>query len=465
MALSDDGVYRWRVLMCSDQYIAGDTAWDAPTRLALNEWGYIYIPMSAFISGGNGFDKKCFVSVTFNKPQDGNADNVKEVRFADFELIKAAEGELVADKLSYTPQENPAFTANVTPDLGYNVEIRQNGETVTTLEKVEGKYVWEGAKNAGTYEAVIVLTDGGYYLQGEYSVTFYITEETQASNVVFEPTAENAASQIKTSKPCTVEAKTGDPNAAYTGDYVSFSGAGTNVWVDIMLTAESPLEQYAKYDVIEFWIYADAKDNTEVKFSLFNDLAYQKVFKADTWTKLTVSAADFVTEMAEDNLFLPFNMMNANSTNHASLTELRIGAVYVKYSVDYTVETEGLEIAGGETADVAITVSCDNEEIPSYELIVSKDGVKQAASSGEGNIHHYTLTAGVYDYSLQATDMLYSGEANGTFTVNSSIKIILPEAAAATAGTAYDIPEAQVSVNGEISGNKAETRGKPQLNT
>ena len=75
MALSDDGVYRWRVLMCSDQYIAGDTAWDAPTRLALNEWGYIYIPMSAFISGGNGFDKKCFVSVTFNKPQDGNADN------------------------------------------------------------------------------------------------------------------------------------------------------------------------------------------------------------------------------------------------------------------------------------------------------------------------------------------------------------------------------------------------------
>ena len=98
MALSDDGVYRWRVLMCSDQYIAGDTAWDAPTRLALNEWGYIYIPMSAFISGGNGFDKKCFVSVTFNKPQDGNADNVKEVRFADFELIKAAEGELVADK-------------------------------------------------------------------------------------------------------------------------------------------------------------------------------------------------------------------------------------------------------------------------------------------------------------------------------------------------------------------------------
>lgn len=57
MALSDDGVYRWRVLMCSDQYIAGDTAWDAPTRLALNEWGYIYIPMSAFISGGNGFDK------------------------------------------------------------------------------------------------------------------------------------------------------------------------------------------------------------------------------------------------------------------------------------------------------------------------------------------------------------------------------------------------------------------------
>ena len=184
MALSDDGVYRWRALMCSDQYIAGDTAWDAPTRLALNEWGYIYIPMSAFISGGNGFDKKCFVSVTFNSPKDGNADNVKEVRFADFELIKAAEGEIVADKLSYTPQENPSFTVSVTPELGYKVKIRKDGATVATLEQIDGKYVWECAKTAGTYEAVIVLTENGYKLDGDYAMTFYVVDEVTSTQAL-----------------------------------------------------------------------------------------------------------------------------------------------------------------------------------------------------------------------------------------------------------------------------------------
>ena len=42
--------------------------------------------MSAFLEGGNGFGNK-LISVSFNAPKDGNADNVREVRFADFELV------------------------------------------------------------------------------------------------------------------------------------------------------------------------------------------------------------------------------------------------------------------------------------------------------------------------------------------------------------------------------------------
>lgn len=327
MALSDDGVYRWRLLMCSDQYIAGDSEWNAPTRLALNEWGYIYVPMSAFLSGGNGFDKKCFVSVTFNKPQDGNADNVKEVRFADFELVKAAEGELLTEKTSYTTEENPSFTANVSPELAFKVEIRKNGEAVAALENVGGKYVWEGAKEPGTYEAVIVLTEGGYKLDGEYSVTFSVVEDTPAEdNAVFEPTEDSLAAQITTSKACAMQVKSGDPEAAYTGNYVSFSGAANNAWVNISLKAKGSFEEYGKYDVVEIWLYADAKDGDTVKFSFFNDLAYQKTFPADTWTKISIPAADFVAKMSKSTVFLPFNYNNANSENHASLTELRLGA-------------------------------------------------------------------------------------------------------------------------------------------
>ena len=331
MALSDDGVYRWRALMCSDQYIAGDSAWDAPTRLALNEWGYIYIPMSAFISGGNGFDKKCFVSVTFNSPKDGNADNVKEVRFADFELIKAAEGEIVADKIIYTAQENPSFTVSVTPELGYKVEIRQNGETIATLEQIDGKYVWEGNKAEGKYEAVIVLTENGYKLDGDFSVAVYFSEIVDA-NVIFDPTAENMAAQIASGTTFSMEVKPGDPDAAYSGDYVSFTTTTTgSKWHNIGLTAKSALETYSIYDVVEIWLYADAADGTEVGFSFFNNLTYNYRFMSDTWTKITIDMDDFIAQMSVNSAkFLPFNTNNPNSTNHASLTELRLGAIYAK---------------------------------------------------------------------------------------------------------------------------------------
>lgn len=455
MALSDDGVYRWRLLMCSDQYIAGDSEWNAPTRLALNEWGYIYVPMSAFLSGGNGFDKKCFVSVTFNKPQDGNADNVKEVRFADFELVKAAEGELLTEKTSYTTEENPSFTANVSPELAFKVEIRKNGEAVAALENVGGKYVWEGAKEPGAYEAVIVLTEGGYKLDGEYSVNFSVVEDTPAEdNAVFEPTEDSLAAQITTSKACAIQVKSGDPEATYTGNYVSFSGAANNAWVNISLKAKGSFEEYGKYDVVEIWLYADAKDGDTVKFSFFNDLAYQKTFPADTWTKISIPAADFVAKMSKSTVFLPFNYNNANSENHASLTELRLGGVYARYSVEYTVKTEGLTIAEGDAADVAITVS-GAETLPAYTLTVEKGGVAVNPVSQDGNAFRYSLAAGEYGYTVVSADPLYSGETKGTFTVDYATKIVLPEAGSAVAGAAFDIPEAQVYVNGAASGNKA----------
>lgn len=77
--------------MCSDKFIVGEDKnpadeYQSEARLSLNEWHNVYIPMSAFLEGGNGFGNK-LISVTFNAPGDGNADNVREVRFADFELV------------------------------------------------------------------------------------------------------------------------------------------------------------------------------------------------------------------------------------------------------------------------------------------------------------------------------------------------------------------------------------------
>lgn len=129
---------------------------------------------------------------------------------------------------------------------------------------------------------MIVLTEGGYKLDGEYSVTFSVVEDTPAEdNAVFEPTEDSLAAQITTSKACAMQVKSGDPEAAYTGNYVSFSGAANNAWVNISLKAKGSFEEYGKYDVVEIWLYADAKDGDTVKFSFFNDLAYQKTFPAE----------------------------------------------------------------------------------------------------------------------------------------------------------------------------------------
>lgn len=151
--------------------------------------------------------------------------------------------------------------------------------------------------------------------------------------------------QIKTSTSCPAEIKAGDENADYTGAYVSFTSTETR-WHNIFLTPKYDLGEYAEYDLAEVWLYADANDGTEVGFSFFNDVNYNFRFPSDTWTKITLDMEDFIAKMGENNaIFLPFNTNNPSSTNHASLTELRLGGVFAKYAVEYSVEAEGLNIA------------------------------------------------------------------------------------------------------------------------
>ena len=260
-----------------------------------------------------------------------------------------------------------------------------NGDTetkVNDLTESEGTYTFTPGQ-AGYYRIKVTATDkSGNTATGTSDFT---VDEKVAEGTIFDPASLSALTQVKTSTSCPMEIKTGDPAAAYTGKYVSFTFTETK-WHNIYLTPKFELETYSKkfeletyskYDLVEVWLYADAEDDAEVGFSFFDSLDYRYSFMSDTWAKITIDMEDFVTEMGKNNaIFLPFNTNNASSTNHASLTELRLGAIYAKYSVNYTVEVAGLEIVSGESADVAITVSCDNEEIPSYELIVSKDGVK-----------------------------------------------------------------------------------------
>lgn len=217
---------------------------------------------------------------------------------------------------------------------------------------------------------------------------------------------------VKTSTSCPAEIKAGDENADYTGAYVSFTSTETR-WHNIFLTPKYDLGEYAEYDLAEVWLYADANDGTEVGFSFFNDVNYNFRFPSDTWTKITLDMEDFIAKMGENNaIFLPFNTNNPSSTNHASLTELRLGGVFAKYAVEYSVEAEGLNIApGAEQAEVSLTVASDRSALPAFSLTVTKDGREIPPASSETNVFGYTLSAGSYEYKVVSRDDMYRGRA------------------------------------------------------
>jgi len=77
---------------------------------------------------------------------------------------------------------------------------------------------------------------------------------------------------------------------------------------------------------VSVWLYAVA-DEGEVKFSFFNNTAYQVTFNANGWYEARISMDVFIAQMEAGKQFLPVNFNNANSENHKSLTEIRIGDI------------------------------------------------------------------------------------------------------------------------------------------
>ena len=304
-----------------------------------------------------------------------------------------------------------------------------DGDTETKVEDLtesEGTYTFT-PEQAGYYRIKVSATDKSG--NSETVTADFTVDEKIAEGTIFDPAILSALTQIKTSTSCPMEVKAGDPTAAYTGDYVSFTSTEA-IWHNIYLTPKFELETYEKYDLVEVWLYADAADGTEVGFSFFNNISYNYRFMSDTWTKITIDMEDFVTEMGKNNaIFLPFNTNNPNSTNHVSLTELRLGGVFAKYTVNYTVGEENLNIeAGAEETEVALTVSSDRETVPAFTLTLTKDNQVIQPSKTEGNVYTYVLGAGSYEYKVVSTDEMYRGETTGTFIVDYATKIELPAA-------------------------------------
>ena len=243
----------------------------------------------------------------------------------------------------------------------------------------------------------------------------------------------------------------------YTGKYLSIDGSeiGENLWVDIHLTPRQSIESYAEYDIVEFWVYfVMTGENAKIGILGGSTAATDPLlreFAGNTWAKISVDADTFFDKIDSARLFT-VNFNNATSGNHAGLTEVRIGTVMAKYAFGPEVTVDAPEAVTGGTS--AVTLTADTDVAFTAQIKNDKDEVQECVV--ENGAVTASLPMGSYTYTLTSQDDMYIGSVTGSFTVESKTKIVLPEAAAGTAGTAYTIPDASVTVDGAVQeGEKA----------
>lgn len=327
---------------------------------------------------------------------------------------------------------------------------------VTGLTEREGRYYFTPT-DIGNYEIEVTAkkTNG----QSKTATRSFVVDSPVEEGEVFSPEVFDPASQISfvaaggvaVDKIAVNKVTPEETDGAYTGSYLSLNGkdVGTNVWVDIHLTPRLSVEEYADYDIVEFWVYFKSTSET-VKIGILGGSTgatdpLLREFPGNTWAKISVDADTFFDKIDSQRLFT-VNFNNASSSNHAGVDEIWLGSVMAKYSFAPSVTVDAPEAAAGGESTVTLTADTD---VAFTAEIKDAQGSEQTCSVQNGTVTAQ-LPMGSYTYTLTSADNMYIGSVSGSFTVESNTKIVLPEAESGTAGTAYTIPDASVTVNGQV---------------
>lgn len=376
-------------------------------------------------------------------------------------------------KLSVTDNESPlirisspsdgtvgkAYTLPqiVVSDLSGNIAEQSvrvyltEGNVEQNLTEADGTYTFT-PQTVGEYKIVVYAKDAaGNEDEAEAS---FLVKEVFGEDVIFDPTATFAANQITASDPVKLDqGKDGER------DYLSVVyEQENNEWVNLSLEPANDLSSYAGYDYISVWMYAVAAEG-EVRFSFFNNVDYGVTFQANEWYEAILHMEDFIQFTQSGTMFLPVNYNNAASTNHKSLTEFRLGDITAKNAAEFSVDVKVEEKVSGN-AEATLTVTSDAAALPAHSLTVREKngGTEMQPATSEGGVYTYSLAAGTYTYELVCTDGGYVADGvTGEFVVeNLEAQIELPEITDVyKAGDEFVIPEANVLVGGEPSGETA----------
>ena len=357
--------------------------------------------------------------------------------------------------------------AGTSPEVTVKVYLIREGDCteITSLSERGGRYYFT-PESVGTYEIEVtaVKTNG----QSKTATRSFNIDEPVAEGEVFSPEVVSPESQIsfvaaggvETDKLIVETAEETQAGSAYTGRYLSVNGKdiGENVWVDIHLTPRLAIEDYADFDVVEFWVYFQTTSD-RVKIGILGGSTAAsdpllREFAGNTWAKVSIDADTFFDLIDSKRLFT-VNFNNPASGNHAGVQEVRIGSVTAKYAFAPAVTVDAPAAETDKESEVTLTVDTD----AAFTARIEDHAGNEVPCTVEGNVVRANLPMGTYTYTLTSEDSSYVGSFSGTFTVEGTTQIVLPEAESGIAGKEYTIPDALISVNGEVQeGIRAECK-------
>lgn len=311
----------------------------------------------------------------------------------------------------------PAITfsdLDAVSDRSVTVYLVADDGTLTEVEgltETEGTYTFKPTA-AGTYRISAYAKDSS---GNEVTRTSDFIVDILLEGEVFNPEYSGARDQLSTNK---------DPNTQYTfvsaednkdetygGAYWLVEPAVTG-GVETHLDPRLDVSEYAKYDVITFWLYVESTGTPgEFRLAMLNELTAQQPVMTKEWVCLELDVDTFVAKVGSQYFYY---------ISYGTFTGVRIGEVMGRYTVDYTVTDPVVTTITDDPAEVTFSVSGSEPADVPYTVTVTSDKTGDVVDTFTADAGSYTYSIsdpGDYTLTVAPEQEVYYGAVTKQFTV------------------------------------------------
>lgn len=281
---------------------------------------------------------------------------------------------------------------------------------VKGLTETEGTYTFTPTA-AGTYRISAYAKDSS---GNEVTRTSDFIVDILLEGEVFNPEYSGARDQLSTDKdPNTniefVPAEDND-DETYGGAYWLVEPTDTG-WVNTNLEPRLDVSEYAKYDVITFWIYVESTSTPGTfKMAMFNDNECAQTVMTQEWVCLEIDVDKFI-EKVESQYFY--------AISYGGITGARIGEIMGRYNASFNVTDPVVGTITDQPAEVTFSVTADPADVP-YTVTVTSDKTGETVDTFTADAGSYTYSIsdpGDYMLTVAPEQEVYYGGATKHFTV------------------------------------------------